>query len=223
MKYTGIDSIDEKITRKIEAAKRRKYFVPREENEYKSLIPHLATVVSDFRSIAEPLMETDKYGQLGVSDVVKQVAMDIAWKDAYRATNAIARDDVWNAMGISIWKFIFDASSRRAARVAAIVGEETAVRVATDVCCEVMSDQKGYERNPFEKIVEMYDMGFLPIDLCLVDGKKTFLVDMPLKDHKLGLWAEGDSEILYKHAWTEHFMDAKPIKPVQTKRVISFL
>jgi hypothetical protein len=214
MKYTGIESIDERIEKKIEAAKEREYFVPRELDECNKLIPELEKIVKDYKDALKPWYTTSWDTALGA-------AVDVAIN---AARSAAALSPVWDPVWNDVWNDVFNRAyddARNAARGAAFGAARNAalaaaVNVGFDATWE--RDIKGYENNPFEIIVKMYDMGLYPRGFKKVDGIEKFIVDTPLKTSegpKLGCWAEGDEEILHWHRWDEDCSEIRPVKPLR--------
>jgi hypothetical protein len=203
MKYTEIESIDERIEKKIEAAKERKYFIMRELDECNKLIPGLEEVVKDWKDALKPWYRTSWKDAL---DAVMDAALDVAWDVAWRA----AFNAAWGAAGGA-------ALNAAAGDVAWDAASYAAGDVAWDAAWEVIRDIKGYENNPFEKIVKIYNMGLYPRGFRKVNGIEKYIVDFPLITGELGCWTEGDKEIPYKHMWDE---DCNKIRPVRPLRII---
>jgi len=207
MKYTGIKSIDKIIEEKIAKASERKYFVRRELDECNNLIPEVEKVVEDYKNALKPWYKTS-WG--AAWDAARHAARHAAWDAArhavwdatwYAAAWYAIRGAVWDVAWYAVWYAVWYAARD----------------AAWDAAWEVIRDIKGYENNPFEKIVKIYDMGLYPRGFRKVDGIEKFIVDFPLKTYELGCWAEGDKEILYKHKWNE---DCSNIRPVKTLRII---
>jgi hypothetical protein len=202
MGYTEIESIDEKIGERIKAARTRKYFVERELDECNELIPELEKVVDDYKNALKPWYKTSW-------EAARDFARDAAWLAARRAARDFARDAAWLAARRAALEDI-------AKDTAWLAAENAALDVAEDATWEVVRDIKGYENNPFEKLVKIYDMGLYPRGFRKVDGSERFIVDFPLVTHELGCWAEGDQQVLYKHEWYEHCGKIKPARPLRT-------
>jgi hypothetical protein len=239
MEYTGIKSIDKIIEEKIAKASERKYFVRRELDECNNLIPEVEKVVEDYKNALKPWYKTS-WG--AAWDAARHAAWDAAW-DAGRGA---VWDATWYATWYATAWYAIRGAGRGAGRGAVLDAIRGAGRgavwdvawyavwdvawyavwyavwyaardAAWDAAWEVIRDIKGYENNPFEKIVKIYDMGLYPRGFRKVDGIEKFIVDFPLKTYELGCWAEGDKEILYKHKWNE---DCSNIRPVKTLRII---
>jgi hypothetical protein len=207
MKYTRIESIDERIEKKIEAAKERRYFIPRELDECNKLIPELEKIVKDLKGALKTWYTT---------------SWDTAHRAAVVAINA-ALSPVWDHFWNDVWNDVFNRAyddARNAARGAAFgAARDAALAAAVNVGFDATweRDIKSYE-NPFEIIVKMYDMGFYPRGFRKVDGIEKFIVDTPLitsEEPKLGCWAEGDKGILYWHKWDEDCSEIRPVKPLR--------
>lgn len=211
MRYTGIESIDERIKEKIEAARKREYFMPRKLDECNKLIPELEEVVKDFKNALEPY-------RISFWDNALNTAWDAARGVAnYYARNA-AFDDTRHAALIAALVAALNAARDAGDAIRGAVLDaalDTILKVAGDASWEVIRDIEGYENNPFEKIVKIYDMGLYPRGFGKVDGIEKFIVDFPLKTDELGCWAEGDKEILYKHNWNENCSKIRPVKPLE--------
>ncbi|MGC8812673.1 MAG: hypothetical protein ACP5O8_03780 [Candidatus Aenigmatarchaeota archaeon] len=218
MQYTGIKSIDDRINEKIEKARSRKYFLPRELEECNKLIPEVEKAVDEHKEALRPWYKTTHYD---AGDALG-AALKAAWiaargaapKAAFYVARNAGREAAWRAAWDAAWDAALKAT-REAAPHAAWVACDAARDVALDVGWETIRDVKGYENNPFEEVVKIYDMGLYPKGFRLVDGEERFIVDFPLLTRELGCWAEGDGKILYKHKWTEDCKKVKPIKPLR--------
>jgi hypothetical protein len=128
----------------------------------------------------------------------RSAAFDNAWKTAkLTALDAIGHS-AWYAAGYDAWK------------VACDVAEKAAADFAWYVALEVVRDIEGYENNPYEKLIKIYDMGLYPRGFIKVMREERYFVDFPLKTNKLGCWAEGDKQISYQHEWFENCKERKP-------------
>jgi len=226
--YRGIESIGERIEKKIEAVKKRRYFIPRELDECNKLIPELEEVIKDYKNALKPWYKTSwkaafNAGKKAAREVkkVNREVVDLALE--------IARDTANDALLEVVWYYLPEDDSeggflkrikdlakeyKGVLKAYKVVGEITRY-VFLDITWEVARDIKGYENNPFEKIVKIYDMGLYQRGFRKVDGMERFIVDFPLKTYELGCWAEGDKEILYKHMWHEDCSKIRPVKPLR--------
>lgn len=201
IRYTGIETIDEKIRKKIEATRIKEHFVPRELYECNSLIPDLKQTVANYKDALEPLKEF-KLAALKV--VAADVAKDVAQK---------VSDDILEEA----------AEINEAPLLVAIESAKDVVEIIKDVFKDVREDlkyEKALEIDPSEKLSKIYNLGLYPKGFKKVDGTEKFVVDFPLKTYELGCWAEGDSEILYIHGRDEDCNKLRPLKPSDIPRII---
>jgi len=208
MRYTGIKSIDERIGKKIEEANKRKYFVPRELHECNQLIPEVEKIIKDYKDALKPWYRTswsnaEDDARSAAWDVAKINAWDVGWYAAWEAARSAARYVAFYAA--------LSAARSVAWDVAWYAAIDAAYSVAWDVAWELIRDIKGYENNPFEIIVKLYDMGLYPRGFRIVYGSERFFVDFPLLTNECGCWAEGENEILYKHKWGENCNERRPV------------
>jgi hypothetical protein len=231
MRYTEIESIDERIKERMRAVRGIKYFEMRELNECNKLIPQVEKAVRDYKRALTPWYKTSWYDAENNAFKAFITAASKAGRDeAYFLVTKDVRmavlQDTLNALINIVKKATLDYDPHEAWYVAKSVFRtlwnpmrSAANDVATDigrmVGWEVMRDIKGYENNPFEKLFKIYELGLYPRGFCEVDGSEKFIVDFPLKTYELGCWAEGDREISYKHKWNEDCEDAKPMKPLR--------
>jgi hypothetical protein len=220
MKYTGIESIDERIEKKIVAAKERRYFIPRELDECNELIPELEEVVKDYKDALKPWYTTSWRAARGAVFsaawyAAEDAARSVAWEAAEDAARSAAWEAAWYAAEDAARSAAWEAVLYVAWNAALYAARSAAIDVALDAAWEVIRDIEGYENNPFEKIVEIYGMGLYPKGFRKVDGIEKFIVDFPLKKYRLGCWAEGDEEILYWHMWDEDCRETRPVKPLR--------
>jgi hypothetical protein len=209
MRYTGIESIDERIGKKIEAAKRRMYFVMRRLDEWSELIPKVEKIIKDYKDALKPWYTTSWCK-------AEAEALSVAWEAALKTYGKAALVGVGNAA----WNAALEAA-RRAVRKAALGNVwwdafDDALRAVCyttwDATWELVRDIEGHENNPFEKIVEICDMSLLPRGFKEVDGTEKFIVDFPLKTREAGCWREGEEEIFYKHRWNESCYERRSVK-----------
>ncbi len=102
---------------------------------------------------------------------------------------------------------------------------------------EMLKEIRGFEKNPFGYIQQLYEMGLLPRGFKNVNGEEKYVVEVPLINidgkRVLGTYVHGDREILYTHPWlsgrwpysTRQFHDKeytqlKPVKPDAGEREI---
>lgn len=213
MKYSEVESVDEKIKGKIEAARLRKYFVKREPHECSNLTSNLELIVNEYKSALEPWKKTTWHvAARNVKDFVESNIDGTVWNNVL--------DGVRNAVNEATAElYVSDDRSDAKWNATCNITRDAAWEIE-----KVDNLKISNLANPFEKLVEMYDMGLYPRRFRKVDGVEKFVVDFPLKIYKLGLWTErlgcwveGDTEILYEHKWTESCRD---IKPVGISRVI---
>jgi hypothetical protein len=208
MRYTGIESIDERIEKKIEAAKKRKYFIMRELDECNKLIPELEEVVKDYKNALKPWYRTSWKDARDAAWYAALEALEDRIDAAWRVVLYAAWEDTWHAALEDALDVVGHGAYYTAAGHAALDAARAAV-------WEVIRNIKGYENNPFEKIVKIYDMGLYPRGFRKVNEIEKFIVHFPLKTYELGCWAEGDKEILYKHMWYENCNKIRPLRIIE--------
>jgi hypothetical protein len=218
MQYTGIKSIDEKINEKIVNAQTKKYFITRKLRDCNKLIPKVEDIVKEYKNSLKPWYKSNW-----------KEAEQLAWENAIHTSIEVGRFDILNyicdrAREISeeaAWKqtldIVFEATYDfyNACEIAKNVAKHASMYVALDAGWEVIRDIKGYENNPFEKFVKIYDLGLYPIGFSLVDGVEKFVVDFPLNTLELGWWKEGDKKILYVHKW-----DSNDLKIISKRKIL---
>lgn len=198
MKYTGIKSVDERINKKIKAAKTREYFVPRELDECNNLISKLQNIVNDYKSALEPWKKDAWWS-------AKYAIRNPAWEAVYGKTKSSA----WCAARDAAWDAIKNSEPTKAAETFWNKAAQAVEDIARDVAWETVRDQKGFEKNPFEQLVRIYDIGLIPRDFRKIGNIENFVVDFPLKTIYLGCWTESDSKITFKHLWDENCNERK--------------
>jgi hypothetical protein len=212
MRYSEIDSIDKRIKEKIEAAKKRKFFVKYDPNKFSLLIPELRRRVKDFKKALEPYHKT-------------------SWTEAWGWVLREALDYVNSTVVpdcASVWKYTFDAVEKAVLRCvnneisnigkAVVYGicRELSLYAYLEIVWESQREIKGRE-NPFEKYLEICEEGVYPRGFRIVDGREEFIIDVPLKSHKLGCVKEDDDNIFYTHGWNE---DCSKIKPLYERKIV---
>jgi hypothetical protein len=115
MIYTGRPEIDERIKEKIEAARRRQYFIVRSLNKCNELIPTVAEVVEAFKEALKPWYNT-------------------SWRNTWYAARYAPQDAVWD--DVAMWSSWY-AAWRAAYGAANDAGLDAAWEVVRDICGKI--------------------------------------------------------------------------------------
>lgn len=79
---------------------------------------------------------------------------------------------------------------------------------------ETIKDIPGFEKNPYELVLAIIEMGLRPVGFEQMDDHEEFVIDFPTilgEKDVLGCWHSGESQILYYHEWGEDCKNRRPL------------
>lgn len=84
------------------------------------------------------------------------------------------------------------------------------LNIAKYAAWEVVKDLPGFEDNPFEYCMQLYEMGLRPAGFRESNGKELYCVDLPRgKDKNVGHYGHNDGKLLYDHSWIQNCKELK--------------
>ena len=226
-----VRSLDEEIEKRVNAELERikaiKYFKPeRSLDEANSLIPKVEEIINNYMHALKPWKKgrtwnaAENVARATARDVARDVVRTTAWDVASDAAWDVARGVAWNEASYALRDALRDVARGKtwneAYNATRDAAWDAARYAAWDVAWTVVSDLPGFENNPFNYVIQLYEMGLKPTNFRRVDGQERYVVDFPLKiDGKslLGCYAHGDKEILWTHEWKDYCKNLKAIKP----------
>ena len=216
------EEIEKRVNAELERIKAIKYFKPeRSLEEANSLVPKVEEIINNYMRALEPWKKGGTW--YGAWYGAMSAARDVA-RDARRAR---AWDEVWSVAWNEAMDVAYNAARDMARAKAWDVAYNAAMYAAWDVTWTVISDLPGFENNPFNYVIQLYEMGLKPTNFRIVNGQERYVVDFPLKIGRnrvlfplkigrkslLGCYAHGDKEILWTHEWKDYCKNLKAIKP----------
>ncbi|MEM5853141.1 MAG: hypothetical protein QW228_02050 [Candidatus Aenigmatarchaeota archaeon] len=128
-------------------------------------------------------------------------------------------NEAWDLARCEAYKATCIATGCASSELAACAATDVAVHAANYAAWETVKGLPGFEKNPYDYVMKLYEMGLKPKGFKKVNGEERYVVDFPLSMDVLGCYAHGDGEILWTHEWKDDCKNLRYIKP--TKRVPS--